>query len=87
MNAIEGVWYWKNGLGYSTEFKDGKIITIDNYGNRSSAIYNYKYDIESKTYKMNYNKYVTFDGEKIRMYEDNGEETSLGAFKNYATRN
>ena len=87
MNAIEGVWYWKNSSGYSTELKDGEIIVIDNHGNRHNGTYKYKYDIESKTYKMNYNKYITFDGTKIRMYEDNGEETSLGAFKNYATRN
>ena len=88
MGAIEGTWHWNNSSNYYMELKDGKM----SYGNRRNGYwrenaYSYKYNTEKKTYDLNRDGiYLTFDGQKIRMMEKNGEETTLTAFENYATR-
>ena len=87
MESIEGTWHWNNRSNYYMELKNGKMSIGNRNGYWQENAYSYKYNTEKKTYDLNWSgKYLTFDGQKIRMMEKNGEETTLTAFENYATR-
>lgn len=96
MSAIEGTWKWQNFFGYYMEIKNGMM----SYGNQSDRSVDHNdetwnqnaaeitYNVDTNQYEISSNiiaKTMTFDGSKIRCYDEYGDEPS-GFFDGYAIR-
>ena len=95
MKALNGMWKWQNFFGYYMEIKDGVIsygTNADKSVNHADEFWydNYgtiEYDPATKSYKIKdfmWAEKLTFDGAKIKMYDEYGDPPSF--FDGYATK-
>ena len=90
IDALNGVWKWQNFFGYYMLIEDGKLYTssnLDSLNNTSGYPGIIEYNPTTKTYILkDFSDAVklTYDGKKIRMYDENGDSPSF--YDEYATR-